>query len=369
MAEASANPRGVDPQLVTRVAAFLDAVEEIGVVRFLAQLGSKAFVLAPEEILRRIRKLHVKKLGPALSSDYDSPPLFSPEIYVYDHFPGVPSNALKRIRPNSKVVVINRDLVIRIVLERCARERRLQNAAIAEGLQRSEDLNYCIMTSPRAGGRVLGYLMRGAGLGDPAAHYREPLGACLREGFAFDDVMEPVCSQARVNGIFGTRMNSQFIETSMRNRLVELAAWFEHRNVKCIRIRRELTEQAISLHFAAKTGVWEAWEQPLDDFGSGVQCDRELLGAQIRHVARLDAVIDQTLLLCPRAEVLTIDYSEFENRERLLERISGFLGVTIARGTAAAPISLPVRISQSNPFMRRALEEMLTMRADDVLAV
>ncbi len=164
-------------------------------------------------------------------------------------------------------------------------------------------------------------------------------------------------------------MNSQFIETSMRNRLVELAAWFEYRNVKCIRIRRELTEQGISLHFAAKTGVWEAWERPLDGFGSGVQCDREQVGAQIRHVARLDALIDQTLLLCPRAEVLTIDYSEFGNRERLLERIAGFLGVGISCGVDATPIALPVRISQSNPFMRRALEEMLTVRADDVLAV
>jgi LPS sulfotransferase NodH len=161
-------------------------------------------------------------------------------------------------------------------------------------------------------------------------------------------------------------MNSQFIESSMRSRLVELAAWIEYRRVKCFRIRRELTEQAISLHFAAKTGVWEAWEQPLEDFGAAVQCDREQLGVQIRHVARLDALIDQILLLCPGAEVMTIDYSEFGNRDRLLERICGFLGLGISR---RADTRLPVRISESNPFMRRALQDMLTMRPNDVLAV
>ncbi len=172
MAEATQSARGVDPQLSSRVETFLDAIDEIGVVRFLAQLGSKAFVLAPEELLRRIRKLGLVKMGPALSSDYDSPPLFSPEIYVFDLFPGVPSAALKRLRPNSKIIVINRDLVIRIVLDRCARERRLQKASIGDALQHGDNLNYCIFTSPRAGGRILGYLMRGAGIGDPAPHYR-----------------------------------------------------------------------------------------------------------------------------------------------------------------------------------------------------
>jgi LPS sulfotransferase NodH len=310
--------------------------------------------------------LRFKELGAALSSDYDSPPLFSPEIYVFDVYPGVPSTALRRLRPNSKVVVINRDLVIRIVLDRCARERRLQRLAAEQAPEPRARLDYCILTSPRAGGRVLGYLLRGAGIGDPAAHYREPLAASLREGFGFDDVMEPICAQARVNGIFGTRMNSQFIESSMRNRLIEFAAWLEYRKVKCIRIRRELTEQAISLHFAAKTGVWEAWEPPVEDFGADVQCDREQLGSQIRHVAKLDALIDQILVLSPKAEVLTIDYSELCNRARLLERICAFMGLTNSRRVDAR---LPVRISESNLFMRRALQDMLTMRADDVLAV
>ncbi|HEX4159593.1 MAG TPA: hypothetical protein VHY79_14075 [Rhizomicrobium sp.] len=366
MADTVQGARAVDPQFASRAEAFLDAADEIGVVRHLAKLGSKSFILAPEEVLRRVRKIRFKELGPALSSDYNSPPLFSPEIYVYDVFPGVPSTALQRLRPNSKIVVINRDLIIRLVLDRCSRERRLQRIATGELAEFRDKLDYCILTSPRAGGRVLGYILRGAGIGDPAPHYREPLGACLREGFAFDDVMEPICSQARVNGIFGTRMNSQFIESSMRNRLIELAAWFEFRKVKCIRVRRELTEQAISLHFAAKTGVWEAWERPVEDFGAGVQCDREQLGAQIRHVARLDALIDQILLLCPGAEVMTIDYSEFANRERLLERICGFLSLGISR---RVDTKLPVRISESNPFMRRALQDMLTMRPDDVLAV
>lgn len=369
MADANPNARGIDPQLSSRVEAFLTATEEIDIVRFLAQLGSKAFVLVPEEILRRIQKMPGRKLGPALSSDYDSPPLFSPEIYIFDLYPGIPSAALARIRPNSKIVVINRDLVIRLILDRCARERKLQKISTGETSEAHNNVNYCILTSPRAGGRVLGYILRGAGLGDPAAHYREPLGACLREGFAFDHVMDQMCSRARVRGIFGTRMNSQFIETSMRNRLVEFAAWLEHRNVKCIRIRRELTEQAISLHFAAKTGVWEAWEPPLEDFGAGVSCDREQLGAQIRHVARLDALIDQILLLSPRAEVMTIDFCEFGNRERLVERISAFLGVKIPHRAAQKPVMLPIRISESNPFMRRALQEMLSMQANDVLAV
>ncbi|MGZ8363835.1 MAG: hypothetical protein ACXW3D_07950, partial [Caulobacteraceae bacterium] len=264
---------GLYPERVNRRAQqFMTETRELAVMVHLSNLGPDAHVIAPEPILERLRSLN-PKIEASLSSCYDSPPPFSPEIYIYDLTPGSPSRAMSTIRPFSKVRVINLDVVAELTANAAARQRRraaTQLLVPRDGKERT----YCILHTPRAGGTVLTHLLAGAGIGRPSAHLRAPLSACLREGFTLDDVMLAVREQIP-GPAFGTQINVQFLDWSMRGRLLDFADWVRKRNVMCVAVRRDVIDQAVSLHFAASTGLWETWNPAPEDYGAGVSWDRQ----------------------------------------------------------------------------------------------
>jgi LPS sulfotransferase NodH len=333
---------------------FLRACRELKIPQFIAACADNVHIVAPREIIDSARDVSPTHKF-VDSHEWESLAHEPTDILVFDYSPGVPSAALRERFPRSNIHVINFDLVLRLA---CGKRKLNEWQSLPE-------LSYCILCTPRSGSTLLANLLTQSGLGHPLEHIRLPVVALINSGgYTFEAVMETLRRIATRNGVFGTKLISEFmLKIFGYGGAPLLGDFLAERGFKVVRLHRNLCEQVVSWYSTSLTKVWHLRGQA-EIKGVNIPYDFQALSQLHDRFTKEEKFVEKVLARIPAERVVNVAFADLSGDPvKSTKRLANLIKPDLPDKPVAlqrAPRKISAEIGQMNEIVRRFEAELVS---------
>ncbi|WP_396270579.1 Stf0 family sulfotransferase [Ideonella sp.] len=326
--------------------------------QFLSSRKAAAHIVAPADVLQ-----HLQALAPQAAwssgTTLDDIPKGKKRLFIYDplHEASLVQTARQRY-PQMDVLG-----VLHHVIPRLACSPNGRKGEMGAKPQGTPQQHFAVVCTARTGSTFYCELLQAGGLGAPREHLRPPLVHVLRQAsVAREQVFDEVLSCGHIDGLFGTKVISEFLfDTVGKAQAADTLACLHERGFKFIHLSRDLAEQAVSKYVAGRTDLWHVHGQVRSQHQARiaqVPYDQAALHQHYQRAKAETEALNEALARLPATAVLAARYEDFTSQPlTALQEAASYLGRTAALSRVDFS-TLPARLSAAAPTMQAMAQRL-----------
>ncbi|MDZ7814352.1 MAG: Stf0 family sulfotransferase [Ideonella sp.] len=325
---------------------------------FLASRKAAAHIVAPAEVLQHLHTL-APQAAWSSGSTLDDIPKGKKRLFIIDplHEAALLQTARQRY-PQMDVLG-----VLHHVIPRLACSPNGRKGEMAAKPQGAPQQHFAVVCTARTGSTFYCELLQAGGLGAAREHLRPPLVHVLRQpSVNREKVFEEVLACGHVDGLFGTKIISEFLFDAVgKTQAADTLACLHERGFQFIHLSRDLAEQAVSKYVASRTDLWHVHGQVRSQHQARiaqVPYDQAALHQHYQRAKSETEALEQALARLPGTAVLAARYEDFTTEPlAALQQAARTLGRTAALARVDFS-TLPARLSAAAPNMHAMAQRL-----------